>query len=139
LYYTGREMRETIRLRIKKQNLNSDEFNIIKPKERLIAFRNAEIRLGYHLLLDEAQEKELGKKLNFKYPWLLKESISKNSTAQAKQIVFELRKRIAAIDPGIEVFMMSADELMRKALEINPVRKKKVQTRRKTQTLIQKQ
>lgn len=83
------------------------------------------IRLGYHLLLNETESKELGKGFKIKYPWLVKQKISKENTPLTQQVLSDLKKRIKEIDPTIDVSMMSADELMRKALEINPVRKQK--------------
>ncbi|WP_163407387.1 hypothetical protein [Flavobacterium ajazii] len=83
------------------------------------------VRLGYHLLLNEFETKKIGKEFNIKYPYLLKEMISRNNTQKVKNIISNLKKRIEKLDSITDLSKMNADQLMRKALEINPVRKKK--------------
>lgn len=83
------------------------------------------LRLSYHLLLTDYQTKELAKEFKIKYPWLLKQTIADNSTSKAKKVIIELKKRIQKIEPDLDLSLMSADDLMRKALDINPARKQK--------------
>ncbi|SHG37771.1 hypothetical protein [Flavobacterium defluvii] len=83
------------------------------------------VRLGYHLLLSESETIELAKTFKISHPWLLKESISKGTAPLAQKAAADLRKRLKKLEPDLDFSMMAADELMRKALEINPVRKQK--------------
>ena len=82
------------------------------------------LRLSYHLLITAEECQKLGKKYEFKHPYLFQKYLSndKNHDAYLKRLFIHLREKVFKLTKDEKVKTMNAYQLMNVALRNSPQR-----------------